>query len=216
MAKKRSLPSVPVSEPRKPLQTGENLTKADRQELDQTNEELPQTVTESQTVFDRELADKAKEILIPLLKRDSCIRWYRRIENYLVDEPINADEIEVANKLAHYVIENCSSDSSVARMFEDNSKQARELQKRHRGPSDAAAAETITLRELHTLCLAVLIARNLNPLTDVQKKRLLSIATVRGWNRKPMFPAASGGGREKIYPRQAVIDWVRVAKGINI
>ena len=59
MAEKRSLPSVPVSEPRKPLQTGENLTKADRQELDQTNEELQQTAKESQTVFDRVLSQQA-------------------------------------------------------------------------------------------------------------------------------------------------------------
>lgn len=215
MAKKRSLPSVPVSEPRKPLQTGENLTKADRQELDQTNEELQQTAKESQSVFDRELADKAKEILIPLLKRDSCIRWYRRIGNYLVDEPINADEIEAANNLSRYVIEKCSTDSIVARMFEENARQAKEVQERHRGTSDAAAAETITLRELHTLVLSELSSRTLAPLTQDQIKRLLSLSTVRGWSQHKKFPSAVGTGKEKTYPRQAVIDWARLEKGLN-
>ena len=129
MAKKRSLPSVPVSEPRKPLQTGENLTKADRQKLDQTNEELPQTVTESQTVFDRVLSQQAKEVLVPLLKRQSCMRLYRRIDAYLDNEPVSALDIEVANNLAQYAIEKCSSDSIVARMFEEQARQANEMRK---------------------------------------------------------------------------------------
>ena len=129
MAKKRSLASVPVSEPRKPLQTGENLTKADRQELDQTNEELQQTAKESQSVFDRVLSQQAKEVLVPLLKRQSCMRLYRRIDAYLDNEPVSALDIEVANNLAQYAIEKCSSDSIVARMFEEQARQANETRK---------------------------------------------------------------------------------------
>ena len=109
MAKKRSLPSVPVSEPRKPLQTGENLTKADRQELDPTNGELPQTVTESQTVFNTELAKQALEVLVPLLKRQSCMERYLRIEKYLGDKTLSADDIATANKFKKCCIKSAAT-----------------------------------------------------------------------------------------------------------
>ena len=201
MAKKRSLPSVPVSEPRKPLQNGENLTKADRQELDPSNEELQQTAMASHSVFDRTLAEQALEALVPLLKRQSCMGLYSRIKVYLDNEPIKADEIETANKKARYVIEKYSSDSRVAIWFEERAKQAREVQKRHRGTSDATSVETITLFGLWELC----------------KEMGVALSTVRGWRYASDFPkACDNSGRTFIYPKEELIEWVRIKKGINI
>lgn len=199
MAKKKSLTRVPVSEPRMPLQTGKK--KADREELDPTNEGLLQTATAAHSIFDRTVAEQALEVLVPLLKRQSCMGLYIRIRAYLDNEPIKADEIETANKKARYVIEKYSSDSTVAIWFEERAKQASEVQKRHRGTSDAASVETITLFDLWSLC----------------KGMRVKTSTVRGWPYQTGFPnACDKSGRTFTYPKEEVIEWVRLKKGKNI
>lgn len=69
-------------------------------------------------------------------------------------------------------------------------------------PKPAKPQQTITLRELHTLC----------KLHSSKPK----IATVQGWSRQQGFPVAISGNKDKTYPKQDVSDWVRDNKGINI
>lgn len=153
--------------------------------------------------FDRKKAERALSILKPLLGGGPrYARPATQIMKFLRMNSLHHEEASRANQMVEYVIKRFALDSIVASELSQHSEKVQMTLDADVSSERDEQIQTITLYDLWCIC---------------KKEKPLSISTVRGWKNQVGFPLPISQDRHShTFPRNKVLAWVRVTKGINV